>query len=174
MTKNHGKSFEKLISETFTLYARNSIANLMTMPVPTRVVGFENNRPKLVTCGKGPFDVIGYLIADARMVGAELKSSVRKSSLPIVGPGREGDGVQYHQLEALAFLAAAGGVARLVWDNGGEMGVLDGDAIQTAKMSYDQSLTSEQSGRSVKLGSRSLAWEMFRKIGGLDWLLPLE
>jgi hypothetical protein len=170
--KNQGKSFEKLISETFATYARNSVANLMAMPVPTRVIGFEGNRPKLVTCGKGPFDVIGYLIADARMVGAELKSSVRKASLPIVGPGKEGDGLQYHQLEALSFLAAAGGVARLVWDNGGEIGVLSGGLIQTAKSVYDQSLASEQSGRESKRGTRSLAWEMFRKIEGLDWLSP--
>lgn len=170
MTKNQGKSFEKLIGETFAIYARNSVANLMFMPVPTRVVGFDGHHPKLVTCGKGPFDVIGYLLSDARMVGAELKSSVRKASLPIVGPGKEGDGLQYHQLEALAFLASAGGEARIVWDNGGEIGVLGNSPILTAKGIYDQSIASEQSGKEVNRGGRSLAWEMFRRIDGLFWL----
>ncbi len=177
--KNLGTSFENLIEATFQAYYDAGIARLMMMPVPSKQVGLKNGMPMFVRTGKAPFDVIGYLMRDASMVGAELKSSVRKNSLPIVAPTKKGDGVQFHQLDALAGLAQCGGVARLVWSNGGEFGVLKDEGILVAWRTYLHAMKSEESGKNVPLGSKSISWDSFVRtdytnlygVVGIDWLM---
>jgi hypothetical protein len=44
--------------------------------------------------------------------------------VPIVKPDKHASGIAYHQLAALALVARMGGMARIVWDNGGQIGVL--------------------------------------------------
>jgi hypothetical protein len=100
--------------------------------------------------------------------------------LPIVHPdAKSGDGVQYHQLEALALLAQMGGVARIVWNNGGEVGALTEAGILAAFTIYCASLESERRGKGKgAVGSRSIRWTSFKpvpwaNVGGvlcLDWL----
>jgi len=149
------------------------------MPRPTRVIGMINNRPNIVLAGKPPFDVYGYLYRDAITVGAELKASKRKTSLPIVAPDKSGDGIQYHQLDALAGLAQCGGIARIIWNNGGEIGVIRNDDIITAWTTYNHAFKSERSGKNVPFGSKSITWDVFKPVDytamwgtvGIDWLM---
>lgn len=167
-----GADFERLIETTFQFYDGRNLARLAMMPVPTRQVGSRNGQPILVRTGAAPFDVYGYLVADGRMVGAELKSTVRKVSLPIIGPERTGSGLQFHQLDALANLAQAGGIARLVWCNGGGIGVLaDMDLVNIWSIFCD-AITSERAGRKAQQNSKSIKWERFETVDkDLDWLV---
>jgi hypothetical protein len=137
--------------------------------------------PLYIPKRKAPFDIYGYrpLMMDGKMraifVGAELKSTgEHMSRMPIIGPEHRGSGLQYHQLVALALLASNGGEAYLLWDNGGEYGLLDGQALIVAKSLYDTTLRA----RSDPEGRRSIPWERFRvvnfdTVGGilcLNWL----
>lgn len=179
-TSGSGKDFENDIAATFQGYADKHVARLAIMPVPTKQVGVRNGMPTLIRNGKAPFDVYGFLSHDATMIGAELKASKRKARLPIVAPQKKGDGVQFHQLDALATLALAGGIARIVWSNGGEIGVLHNSEIIQAWRTYEHALTSELSNRTVPKGAKSIQWEMFKpvqfnlltstKTVGPDWL----
>lgn len=176
--RNSGKEFEKEIIDTLPCYDSAGLARVMMMPVPTKQIGSRSGMPLLVRCGKAPFDLVGYALEDGRMIGAELKASDSKSRLPIVAPAKKGDGVQFHQLDALAGLARAGGIARLVWSNGGEVGVLTNSGIVTAHSTYCHALAADNSGRKAPKGSRSIEWEAFRPaltsdndLIWLDWLL---
>lgn len=180
--RNSGKSgldFEKDIEATFDGYAKGHIARMGRMPVPTRIVGTRNGQPILGYAGRPPFDVYGFLVADGRMIGAELKKSQRQPRLPLVHPTSRGDGVLFHQIDALAALAQAGGIARIVWNNGGEVGVLTNAEIITALDIFEHALKSQGSGKDVPRGSKSIAWERFQAVDytnlwgtvGIDWLL---
>jgi hypothetical protein len=138
------------------------------MPVPIKQIGARNGVPTYVRAGKAPFDVYGWEIGSGRMIGAELKSSARKQSLPIVAPEGRGDGLQYHQLASLAELVRHNGHGLVVWDNGGETGVLTGPAIVNAFTAYEHAVRTASSGRSVKRGAKSIAWEMFTVV---EWAI---
>jgi penicillin-binding protein-related factor A (putative recombinase) len=174
--RGRGGDFEDLIRQTFRGYSARQIARLDMMPCPTRIVGRSQGRPVMVLAGKPPFDVYGYRLQDGRMIGAELKSSDRKPSLPLVGPGKKGDGLQFHQIDALAGLVQAGGYGFIVWDNGGEIGVLTGSAITTAHRTFEHAWASEEAGKSAPRGSKSIPWDRFAtevtwNEAGPDWLL---
>ncbi len=171
-----GSAFEKRIEPSFKVYHEAGIARLAFMPVHSIVVGPAR---MLVHTKKAPFDVYGYLVSGARMIGCELKSSVRQRSLHIVRPDAHGSGLQFHQLDALAMLAEAGGISRIVWENEGEVGVIGNESILAAHKLYMTALASEKSHRDVKEGRKSIRWERFEHIdqeavasGGacIDWL----
>jgi hypothetical protein len=153
---------------------------MMVCEPPSKSIGARGGIPLRVRVGKGPFDIIGYLLADARMIGCELKSSQQKNSLAIVQPKGDSAGLQYHQLTALAELAISGGIARVVWQNGGRIGVIGNSKIITAWRVYEEVLKSEASGRSVPLGAKSVPWEAFTPVDytnlygvvAIDWLRP--
>lgn len=174
MAKNKGSWFEQQIARTFDEYDQRNLARLMLLPVPTRVVRFKGKTLVVQQKKASPFDVIGYRVGTGQMIGAELKTSQRKNRLPIVAPGHKGDGIQFHQLEALGLLHEAGGDARVVWDNGGQIGVLAGEDVAVAYRAYLHVLSSEASGRGAKDGAKSLAWEQFAEVDdtpeGPDWL----
>ena len=182
-TPKPGADFERDIAATFKGYADGNIARLAMMPVPMAPTGFKcgssgKYRPTYSPKGKAPFDVYGYLLHDGRFIGAELKSSKREASLPIVKPGRSDPGIQFHQLDALAAVALAHGIARIVWHNGGDVGILTEDDIVTAWQVYEQALTSERADRDAPQGSKSIKWERFTPVEwtnlhgtpGIDWL----
>jgi len=126
---------------------------------------------------KAPFDVIGYKNRDATIIGAELKESKWKTSLSIVGPGAKGDGLQYHQLLALAELAFVGGTARLLWSNDGNIGAVRDMALVEILKTYQSALNAKRSGRRPQKGAMSIRWEAFKAVrpgGGMiaDWLRP--
>jgi len=175
-----GASFEKEIERSFEGYSRGHVARLDFMPTPVRQIGMRDGVPMYVRTGKAPFDVYGYRLRDAVMIGAELKANSHpQTSLALVGPEASGSGVQFHQLDALAGLAQAGGMARLVWDNGGEILVLTSAGIVTAWQAFTQALTSERSNRTAQPGAKSIKPENFTPVDytnlngiiAVDWLL---
>jgi hypothetical protein len=98
-------------------------------------------------------------------IGAELKETAkREQSLSIVAPEKKGSGLQYHQLEGLVNLHRAGGIALLVWSNAGEIGVINGPALEGIKIAYDISLKAEAMKKTVMKGVRSIRWEMFKPV----------
>ena len=167
--------FEKDIESTFESYAERGVATLMMLPVEKKVV-YPGGKPTIIYAKKSPFDVIGYRVRDAVIIGAELKESQWKTSVPIVGPGAKGDGLAYHQLEALAELAHCGGIARLLWCNDGHVGVIKDKELVEIFTNYKQAWNSKKAGRRPKPGALSIKWEYFAPIvpgeGGLlvDWL----
>lgn len=162
-----GRDSEKVIEATFPVYADAGIARLMAMPVPTAPVGVhpKTKRPIFALKGKAPFDIVGYLTAHpghGLFIGGEVKSTTaRKQSLSIVGPGKSGDGIQFHQLEALALLAEAGGVARIIWSNAGQWAVATEAVITNAFMIYEQAMATEQAGNTPPQGAKSIPWSAF-------------
>jgi hypothetical protein len=185
-----GKEFEKRIGATFGPYAKTGYAYVAFMPIPMAPRGMMGKCMVYVPKGKAPFDVYGFAPrtagsppeSSAVFVGAELKRTKdHQTRLPIVHPDAEsGDGLKYHQLWALANVAKYGGVARVVWDNGGEVGYLDEQRIAVALAVYDQSLATERRGKGMgPQGSRSIPWENFQPVDdaaiggvvGLHWLI---
>jgi hypothetical protein len=194
-----GSAFEQSVGRSFEGYASQGVAYLDFMPIPTRAIrvpGFKG--VAYVPCGHAPFDVYGHRprmvfrqpapngttinrpVQLAVMVGAELKTTKdHEKNLSIVHPESDSHGLEYHQLYALALLARMGGVARIVWDNGGQVGVASEDSIVLAYEVYEQSLASERRGNGKgPRGSRSIPWTAFKpvdygNVGGvicLDWL----
>lgn len=178
-SKARGGRFEAEIGRSFEFYAKKKIAYCEFMPIPTVPIHLKwDNRPVRILSGKAPFDVYGLVANDGRFIGAELKDSQRKNSLAIIAPDKTGSGVQFHQLDALVNVARNGGIARIVWSNAGEVGILTGPKIIQAWQIYTQALTSERSGKDVARGTKSISWEQFitidytTELGGicLDWL----
>jgi hypothetical protein len=167
--------FEKTILKTFKSYRDAGIAQLTLMWPPMRMAGLKGRVPCFVQVGTAPYDVVGhYLTGAATHIGVELKETrERETSIAIVGPGKKGSGLQWHQLVGLVQLHQAGGVALLVWDNGGEVGVLTGDQLHLAMVQYETSMKAEKSKRTPAKGSRSILWGHFTpvKYGVAD--LPL-
>lgn len=173
-----GAGFEHEIGVSFEAYKDGGVALLAFMPVPTVVIRRERGVPLRVSKGKAPFDVYGYMVGTGRFVGAELKHSERSTSLAIIGPGRKGSGLQFHQLDALALLAQNGGVARIVWDNDGEIGILTEDEIIVAWRVFVETMKSEASGKQAIHNSKSIKWGLFTVVDytnlhgvvAIDWL----
>jgi penicillin-binding protein-related factor A (putative recombinase) len=158
--------FEKQIGETFQTYRDAKLANLFFLNPPMRIAGMHGRVPCFVQAGKAPYDVAGfYYDRNATSIGVELKETTEhEHSLSIVGPDKKGSGLQYHQLEALVNLHYQGGIALLVWSNGGEIGWADGNTLVLAKLQYDTSLKAEAMKKTPAKGSRSIQWAMFRTV----------
>lgn len=158
--------FERLIEKTFQNYRDVKRAGLVFLHPPMRIAGMLGRVPCFVQAGKAPFDVAGmYYDQAGTVIGAELKETrEHETSLPIVGPNKKGNGLQYHQLESLVTVHEQGGVALVVWSNGGEIGVLPGEEIALAKLQYDTSLKAEKQGKSYAKGSRSILWGRFQVV----------
>lgn len=157
-------AFEKAIGDTFQAYRSAKVANLIFLHPPMRIGGMLGKVPCFVQSGRAPFDVGGIYYDNAgTAIGAELKETKdHEHSLSIVHPDKKGSGLQYHQLAALVDVHKAGGVALVVWSNGGEVGVLTGEKIVLAKMQYDTSLAAEKAGKIVAKGTRSILWGQFK------------
>lgn len=157
-------SAEATIHDTFEVYRDAGIACLDVMPVPTAPSGMRGNRPVRVLCGKAPFDVYGWQF-NGTFIGAEIKSTSQlKTSLSIVLPGSGGDGVQYHQLDALKQLASCNGTARIIWNNGGAWGVIGNEKIINAWNSATTAWKTSMAGKAPMMGAKSISWAIFEKI----------
>lgn len=178
-SRKSGKAFEDQIEATFPAYFERGEAALAMMPVPTRVIDSRRGMPIRIATGKAPFDVYGYLLKGARMIGAELKASVPKKRLPIVAPNGAGDGLKFHQLEALAMLARSRGLARIVWDNGGRVGCIYNAGILEAHRLYMDALNAQAAGKRPPPNCKGIPWERFVELEfenmggviGVDWLM---
>lgn len=171
--------FEKEIGNTFQAYRDAKQAGLVFLHPPMRIAGMLGRVPCFIQAGKAPFDVAGmFYDGDGTAIGVELKETKdHETSLSIVGPGKKGSGLQYHQLEALVSVHQGGGVALVVWSNGGEVGVLSGEGILLAWMQYNTSLKAEAQRKTPAKGSRSILWGHFKPVkNGLGdmplWLPP--
>jgi hypothetical protein len=127
--------------------------------------------PIFTQVGRALYDVAGWIPVEidgrkvAQAIGIELKSTKqRHPSLPIISADGSGSGVQAHQLEALASIHRDGGIARLMWSNGGVIGVMDGDEIAHTFFSYGVSLAAEKAHKTPARGSRSVPWGLFREV----------
>ena len=176
--KNQGSHFEREIAKGFDGYEHGGIACLSMMPVPT-AIGHKNGKTFAVRTKKAPFDVYGFTIGDGLFIGAELKStSKHKASMHLCVPGQDAAGIEFHQLDCLQKVACAGGIARVVWDNGGAFGVIGNDVIVDAWVTLLHAIKSEASGKDAQLGSKSISWDLFEEVDytnlhgvvGIDWL----
>lgn len=167
-------AFEKQIAQTFETYKTEGIAVLYFLYPPMRPAGRLGPMPCYVPTknGKAPYDVTGYFMGHpAVAIGAELKETRdHDNRLPIVGPDKSGNGLQYHQLTGLVDLYNAGGHAMLLWNNGGQVGRIDGSALATVLLDYDSSLKAEKAGKEIAKGSRSIVWDRFKKVDETYWL----
>lgn len=164
-------AFEKQIGETFQSYRDAKTANVYFLFPPMRVAGLHGHMPCYIPVGKAPYDAAGFFYDEAgTSLGVELKETKdHENRLPIVGPGKKGDGLHYHQLEALVAIHKAGGVSLLLWSNGGEIGRLGGASLSLVKVQYDASLKAEAAKKEVAKGSRSIQWGSFELVKyGLD------
>lgn len=155
--------FEKQIGETFQSYRDARKASLFFLHPPMRIAGMHGRVPCFVQSGKAPYDVAGfYYDANATALGVELKETKEhEHSLPIVHPEGKGNGLQYHQLAGLVDLHLSGGVAMVLWSNGGEIGFASGETLHLAKVQYDASLAAERAKQTPARGSRSIPWGLF-------------
>lgn len=134
---------------------------LAMMPVPTKMIRTKSGCGRVQT-GVSPFDVYGMTKAQCdwpagRFIGAELKCTIEEKSSISISPDH---GIRPHQLAALEEVAAGGGVARIIWKNGRNIGVLCEDAVIRASIEYTKYLkTRGQDGRA------SIEWEKFVRIG---------
>lgn len=177
---NMGKEFEGKIMASFEAYEYDGRAWLARMPEPMQTVR-NKGRVFNVRTGKAPFDFYGYTMDDATMIGAEAKCSQDfAANLSIAKPEAKSAGlaVKWHQLEALAKLHAAGGLAFVLWDNGGTFGRCGGNVIYRA---YENCVAALESGKHPR-GTWSISWRCFTpfdygvigRVAALDWLVSRE
>ncbi len=157
---------ERLIGKTFQQYRDMGLANLFFLHAPMRIAGMHGSVPCFVQSGKAPYDLAGfYYDKGATAIGVELKETKKRDNvLSIVGEGKSGSGLQYHQLAALVDLHIAGGVAGLLWSNDGELGYAEGSVLQVAKIAYDTSVKAEKMKQTPAWGSRSIRWGHFTPV----------
>lgn len=170
---------EKLIEKSFDEYRTSGTAQLFIMYPKMRAAGMLRNIPAWIQVAKAPFDVAGYYMKYGRFIGVEIKENAdRRTSLKIIPPDKKGTGLQYHQLEALVNVHLAGGLAGVVWDNGGEWLWIDGSRLKAAKARMDQSLRAEKLGYPNERGARSIVVGEFAPVKtngvGIPLWLPLN
>ncbi len=170
-SRKAGNDFEKRIEPTFDAYKEAGVAELDFYPVPMRPTGKREavtGTPYYLPKGTAPFDVWGYSAREGKVIAAELKHSHRSNSIAIIMPSKSGAGVRWHQLCALRNIAMAGGIARLVWSNEGEVGVLREKGIIAAFDGAWHALHAEDRpvrGKPVSTrGLKSIRWEKFENV----------
>lgn len=147
--------FEKRLEECHEVYAKQSIALIEKLPVPTSQMplswlmphGNRRNRFSVarILSGTAPFDyrgVIGYG-AGARhartSIAMEAKSNHKhKASMRIVPKGTKGSGLQEHQIRGLVAHHQFGGISAVVWRNGDLRGVITGAGLVRALERFDE------------------------------------
>jgi penicillin-binding protein-related factor A (putative recombinase) len=134
----NGKRFEKELDHTFdSLMRSEGVAFLARMSEPTAP------SPRLgkfgrVLSGTAPYDFYGMMKGGKHIAMEAKHNDNRKASLPIIGEKRKGSGLQWHQLQALAHVSEHGGIARIVWDNGGVVMAIGNDKIMAVQRSYQE------------------------------------
>ena len=179
--------FEKEFEEKFPIIQKTTGAFLFRLYPPMRVGAMRGSMPCWVQTGRALFDVggwwplklpddapniathpqgnldLGSMVAVA--IGIALKSNKDAHySMPIIGDDGTGSGLQAHQLAALASVHRNGGISRVLWNNGGIVGVLDGDRIASIHFNYGVSVEAEKLRMKPARGSRSIPWSLFRRI----------
>lgn len=116
---NLGKVWENELEHSFDALIRSEgLSSLVKMPEPTAPKVMYGKFVR-VLCGKAPYDFTGMMKGGKHIAMEAKHNDKRKTSLPIIAEDKDGSGLQQHQLEALAKVAVDGGIARIVWNNGG-------------------------------------------------------
>lgn len=157
---------EKAIERSFMEYESSNTATLMVLFPKMRPATSIKGRLMWVQVAKAPYDVAGFFHGSGRYIAAEIKETGKpQTSLPIIAPGGKGGGIKYHQLAALVDVHRRGGYAVVVWENGGQWGVMGGSALAEAKREYDLSVAAQRAGYpNTQPGARSLAWARFKPV----------
>lgn len=171
--------FEKVMETSFAEYHTSKTAFLQFLSPRMRMAGYIGNQPGFVQVGKAPYDLDGFYLNGGLYIACEIKENGdRHESMKIIPPKKKGSGLQYHQLEALVYAYEAGAIACVVWNNAGEIGIIDGSRLKAAKSSIDTSLKAEKMGLPNQKGLRSILWGNFTPVktngkGVPLWLPPL-
>jgi hypothetical protein len=140
-------------------YAEQNIAFVEELPLPTVPAGMLRR-----VRGKSAYDYFGYT-ASGKFIAIELKSNAEHTqSLKIREMDDHGDGIQYHQLAALDQVARKGGIALIIWSNGGAVGVLGPEQIMVIKGIFDTSVARKRAGKDEEIGTKSVKWGKFRPV----------
>lgn len=163
LARRQGQDWENQIESQFSYYFRGQVANLAIMPVPTKGT-MQGGKFVRVQTGCAPFDIYGFTMSRCNgwstgtFIGAEMKHTLKfKTSLPITD---ESGGLLTHQLIALEEAAASGSIARILWQNEREIGLLEEEGVMKAC----RAMLLFQKTRGTE-GRMSIPWESFRKIG---------
>jgi len=172
MLQKRSNPFEDYIQQGFAAIRAKTGAWLHWVNPAVRPIGLRGNMPVFAMVGSALYDIGGWTNennAVHRAVGIELKASTKfKQNIPIIKPESKGSGVQYHQLEALAALHRDGGIAGLVWNNGGVIGYASGEVLAAAFYDYETSRVCEEMKRPITKGVRSLSWQKFATVEGTN------
>lgn len=170
--KARANQFENYIQTGFDAIREKTGAYLLWVNPPVVPCGIRGRMPVFAMSGSAPFDLGGWTnekFAQPRAIGVELKETRdQKVSLPIIGPERQGSGLQYHQLEALSALHRDGHISGLLWCNGGIIGYLSGEALAAAHYDFEVSLEVQKMGKKLTQGARSIRWDKFKIVQGDD------
>ena len=156
--------FEKVMESSFAEYLTSNTAYLQFLYPKMKMAGYIGKAPGFVQVAKAPYDIDGYFMDGFPLtIACEVKENGdHHESMSIIPPKKRGTGLQYHQLEALVRVHQAKGMACVVWNNGGEIGFLDGSRLKAAKAAMDTSLKAEAMGMpNGKKGMRSILWGNF-------------
>lgn len=159
--------FEKLIERSFVEYSTAKLAVLKFVYPKMRMTGeYIGKAPAFLQVGKGPYDLDGYYTGTGRYIACELKENgERHASMRIIPPDKKGTGLQYHQLQALVEAHEGKAFVCVLWDNAGEIGILDGTRLVAAKAAMDTSLKAQEKGfPDAARGSRSIPWGSFSPV----------
>lgn len=167
--------FEKVMEKSFLEYRTSNTAFLQILYPAMRVGGTLGNMPAYIPVGKAPYDIDGFYFKTARYIACEVKESAKhESTMRVVPPDKKGTGLKYHQLEALVLVHENGGLACVVYNNGGEVGYLDGSRLKAAKAAIDTSLKAEAQGYpDAARGKRSIPWGDFQPVKSTGAGIPL-
>ena len=136
--KNLGKVWENELEHSFDALIRSEgLSSLVKMPEPTAPKVMYGKFVR-VLCGKAPYDFTGMMKGGKHIAMEAKHNDKRKASLPIIAEKKKGSGLQWHQLGALANVAEHGGIARIVWCNGGVVMAIGNEAIMAVQRSYQE------------------------------------
>lgn len=152
--QSRGAAFEDELERTHRVLKDHRLASIQQLPVPTRpapkrMKTGEGGPPLRVLSARQGYDYTGSLGPTAGPVGAldkyaglsiamEAKSTATETtSLPIKQEGKDGAGIQSHQLRALVYETLDfGAFSALVWKNGDTRLVLMPGELVKAWMAF--------------------------------------
>ena len=114
--KAKGRGFEAMILDRLDWYAAQNIARVRKVNV--RMAGGRYVE-------KAPADFVGYYCQGGRHILFECKEN-KKRNLPLLQEGHDGDGVKWHQAQALFDAYMAGCFSALLWLHNGTLFVIPG------------------------------------------------
>ncbi len=118
--RNDGRGLQGLVDTIAAAYEERGIARLRKTDPPVRVFGPPMKR-RVVFLENPWLDYAGsWTVADGRAIILEVKSTT-EPKMRIIPEGKEGAGIEYHQLVNAEAWAAAGAAVAFLWEHAGEL-----------------------------------------------------